>query len=541
MRSTYYCKLTTLRQRGDRLAEIPDLRGRVTDRAIRAEPHAVLPRLFVVDRVGDGFELTPDVAANLRRTVGGLPVETGGLIGGSRLTGTVSKFWFDDGASASSITYDGDPTRHGPVLKAWNAAGDSWLGLVHSHPRNFSRLSSPDLDIVRRNLEVNRGMRGRFVAPIAHSEADGGYELHSFLVRLVAGAPTPRPMHLPVVQHRFRPVAIQDELFARIRTAVDLELLASTRVVIVGCGGAAALAELLVRQGVGEIVLIDPDVVSPSNVATQMSGRSTHDLGRPKVLTTAERLLDLGTDTRIVAVHASLDDLDDVEIGWLLHERLDGNSPRVSLLVGATDNFLAQARVARLGLHHSVGTLVAGAFPGGVGFQLAHAFPSVSHACIRCALGPVYRHQLANADGPVDGRSEGSCLAVSPIMEGTTLMVLLAMAHRADPTPSETHVGARRWRDTYDTLGVRNLLHQQILPEPHFSDHVPGFGSFTKALAGAARPDALRMGAPLSLLQEPENLATGFDACGDCGGGGDLTAVKDTFDDCRLPMEQGAR
>ena len=57
--------------------------------------------------------------------------------------------------------------------------------------------------------------------------------------------------------------------FARVQTAYDVPLLAQSRVVVVGTGGARGLVEDLARTGIGEIGLIDPDVSSVENVGTQ--------------------------------------------------------------------------------------------------------------------------------------------------------------------------------------------------------------------------------------------------------------------------------
>lgn len=535
MRTNVARPYSTQKQPTNKTSGLPDLSIMRSDRPIQARPLPGHDRVFVVDRPAVAFHLTPRVSKAIRTTVGARPAESGGLLGGSRLTGAVTEFWFDSQAPTTAASYESDPGRDGPVLRAWNSGGVSWLGLCHSHPRSLVQPSSADLEMCARNLDRNKGMRNRFLAPIIQTEPSGGYALHGWEVAIDRRRPVPRPIDFAVVDTASHVSAADPDMFARIAKAVDLDLMTSTRVVLVGCGGASTLAEYLARQGVGEIVLIDPDVVSIPNLATQTSGRSTADLGRPKVLVTAERITALGSHTRVVAVHAALDDLHDEEVGWLLNQPLDGPAPRVSLLVGATDSFMANARVARLGLHHCVGTLVAGAYPGGVGFQLAHALPGVTRACIRCALGQAYRVQFARDGGPRDGVSEGANIWVGGMLDGTAGMVLTAMAHRADPRPSDQE-GAARWRETYDLLGCRNLVHAQVLPDPHFTHHMPDFRLFARSIQGADRPDALICGAPLHLPQDPEHPDFGFERCIDCGGTGDLQRLEGTFTDCRLDL-----
>ncbi|MBM4321561.1 MAG: HesA/MoeB/ThiF family protein, partial [Deltaproteobacteria bacterium] len=62
------------------------------------------------------------------------------------------------------------------------------------------------------------------------------------------------------------------------------------RIVLVGVGGLGSASALaLARGGVGELVLVDPDRVEPSNLARQVIYRMD-DLGRPKAEAAAERL-----------------------------------------------------------------------------------------------------------------------------------------------------------------------------------------------------------------------------------------------------------
>lgn len=68
------------------------------------------------------------------------------------------------------------------------------------------------------------------------------------------------------------------------------QVLADLRIAVVGCGGTgSAVAEQLVRLGVQNLLLIDPDVLSASNV-TRVYGSTLEQVGRPKVDGLAEHL-----------------------------------------------------------------------------------------------------------------------------------------------------------------------------------------------------------------------------------------------------------
>ncbi len=83
-----------------------------------------------------------------------------------------------------------------------------------------------------------------------------------------------------------------------------LAALRRSRVAVLGLGGVGgAAAEQLCRAGVGGMLVVDFDVVAPSNLNRQVVAlRST--LGRPKVAALAERLGDIDPDCRVQARQA---------------------------------------------------------------------------------------------------------------------------------------------------------------------------------------------------------------------------------------------
>lgn len=104
--------------------------------------------------------------------------------------------------------------------------------------------------------------------------------------------------------------------------------LAQASAAIVGVGAIGSVsAEMLARAGVGTLLLIDRDIVEPSNLQRQML-YSERDIGRPKAHAAADRLraIDKGLTLEPIAVHL------DAELA-LDHLR------RVDVIVDGTDNF----------------------------------------------------------------------------------------------------------------------------------------------------------------------------------------------------------
>lgn len=79
-----------------------------------------------------------------------------------------------------------------------------------------------------------------------------------------------------------------------------LSRLARSRVALFGVGGVGSYAaEALARAGIGELILIDSDTVSRSNINRQLCALES-TVGRPKVEVIAERLRDINPNVKVV-------------------------------------------------------------------------------------------------------------------------------------------------------------------------------------------------------------------------------------------------
>ena len=124
-----------------------------------------------------------------------------------------------------------------------------------------------------------------------------------------------------------------DAAMARLRAA---------RVAVFGVGGVGgACAESLARTGVGALLLVDDDVVRPSNLNRQIVATSA-TLGRPKVEAFAERLADAAPDCRVEArcVRYGADTADGFGLGAF------------NVVIDAIDDVAAKALLIRRVLAH---------------------------------------------------------------------------------------------------------------------------------------------------------------------------------------------
>ena len=97
----------------------------------------------------------------------------------------------------------------------------------------------------------------------------------------------------------------EESIFQRLEPllgAEGMERIAGLRVIVFGIGGVGSwCAESLVRSGVRQLTIVDPDVVCPSNVNRQLMA-TMETLGRPKVEALRERLLSINPEASVTAL-----------------------------------------------------------------------------------------------------------------------------------------------------------------------------------------------------------------------------------------------
>jgi hypothetical protein len=150
-----------------------------------------------------------------------------------------------------------------------------------------------------------------------------------------------------VVGSRIHVMSSDDSIEQRIDPSFDRNIralggdiqraLGSLRVGIVGCGGTgSAVAEELVRLGVRNFALCDPDHLSASNV-TRVYGSRPDDVGRPKVEVLAAHLRAIAPDAEVAAMRSSI-----------VAEAVAREFANVDVVFGCTDDNAGRLVLSRL-------------------------------------------------------------------------------------------------------------------------------------------------------------------------------------------------
>ncbi|HQD24788.1 MAG TPA: HesA/MoeB/ThiF family protein [Methanoculleus sp.] len=148
------------------------------------------------------------------------------------------------------------------------------------------------------------------------------------------------------------------------------ERLSKARLAIVGAGGLGCpVALYLAAAGVGEIRLIDGDLVDLTNLNRQVL-HTESDIGRPKVESAAAKLRAQNPGIRVAAIQAALDE-----------GNAAGHLAGVDLVIDAADNFAVRYTLNRAAIRMGV-PLIHGAVSGFDG-QAMTIIPGRT-ACLEC-------------------------------------------------------------------------------------------------------------------------------------------------------------
>ena len=118
-----------------------------------------------------------------------------------------------------------------------------------------------------------------------------------------------------------------------------LNTLNKASVALFGVGGVGSwCAEGLIRSGIGKLMIVDSDVVNPSNINRQLPATSI-TVGRPKVEVLGERLREINPDAEITALQRtySWEVRDEFDLGGYDYviDAIDSLSSKVELIINA--------------------------------------------------------------------------------------------------------------------------------------------------------------------------------------------------------------
>jgi len=297
-----------------------------------------------------------------------------------------------------------------------------------------------------------------------------------------------------------------DEYFEKVASLYPDKVLDKV-IVCVGTGGARSFLENCARSGFRNYILIDADVVSPSNVATQ--GVFISEMGKKKVDAIRDRIIDINPSAKVVCVDRFLDNsMSDEEFKTIM-DLFPNKKPNDYLILGCTDNFEAQKRSSLLALKYGTPYLAAMMYEGGAAAEIIFVYPGVTESCPRCLLRDRFEKY---ENGFVNDVTSSSCpiFATERMNSLKGYIALMLLMYRED----ENSPFSRMLDDVKD----RNFV--EIRLTPYLKDSKLGIGLFDRVFEGASR--YVYFDETLWIPQHPDRIENGEENCRLCGGTGDL-------------------
>lgn len=206
--------------------------------------------------------------------------------------------------------------------------------------------------------------------------------------------------------------------YSRITGSVDVSIMQSSHIVIVGAGGSYSLATSLARTGIGKLTVLDFDTVEETNIVRQ--GYKQSDIGTFKVDALGVEVQSINSEVQYTGITKNFLEMND--------EELDAIFKDADLLLFLTDSFKAQSFGNIIALKYNKPAIWSGWYEGSRTAELFFQVPDYTTACFRCACSSRY---LANEKEEVKASSHCNTIFHSELLDSFIGMISLAILHRS--------------------------------------------------------------------------------------------------------------
>lgn len=206
--------------------------------------------------------------------------------------------------------------------------------------------------------------------------------------------------------------------YSRITGSVDVSIMQSSHIVIVGAGGSYSLATSLARTGIRKLTVLDFDKVEETNIVRQ--GYKQSDIGTFKVDALGVEVQSINSEVQYTGITKNFLEMND--------EELDAIFKEADLLLFLTDSFKAQSFGNIIALKYNKPAIWSGWYEGSRTAELFFQVPDYTTACFRCACSSRY---IANEKEEVKASSNSNTIFHSELLDSFIGMISLAILHRS--------------------------------------------------------------------------------------------------------------
>lgn len=361
----------------------------------------------------------------------------------------IDTVFFVDKSKSTQTSCEPDVEFCNKKIREWYERGIEFRGFVHSHPGSYYQPSIADLEYADKIMEALDMDSIELPIVILYPRYDGGCTIFWYtLDRDIKFTGEPREVNILPGNQPQAP----SNLFSRIQNTVPVDELQESTIIQIGCGGSAGATEAMARCGVGNFILIDPDVCEPRNVLTQRSYIA--DSGQAKVKALANKILNVNPKAKVdIHWRAIAKDTTIEEFVEMLPEDTFKDPSKV-LIVASTDDFSAQDAILNLALKLGVPFMAPQMYADGLASEITFYYPGVTKTCPKCILHNRYEEYAKGYKNTVtsEGTIYPSVLQTNALEAQIALMLLLY------------HKGNNRYTNMLDEVADRNLVLLRLAP-----------------------------------------------------------------------------
>lgn len=260
----------------------------------------------------------------------------------------------------------------------------------------------------------------------------------------------------------------QEGIFSRTLGVLSKDII-NKKVLVVGVGSVGSyISEQMIRSGVGNLILIDPDEVEYSNLSR--TNYFVSDVGKAKVVALAGHLYNINPTIQL--------EYYDLDIHTFNSTQLNALFIQSDVVVAATDDPSAQRTINRFAYSNGKPAVFVGLYEGADGGEVILSIPEAT-PCYQCATS--IRHQVEQVSGDVTvktdygtGKLEGVIALPADIhhVSSAAVKIILSLL-----IPEESNVKLKGFvlpaikKDfTYLTFSMKD----QYWFYPHIFQDVPG-------------------------------------------------------------------
>lgn len=172
---------------------------------------------------------------------------------------------------------------------------------------------------------------------------------------------------------------LYQNIFSRNKGILETDVMATKRVVILGCGSVGSLVGMeLARSGVGHFFLVDADVVEYHNICRHQCG--IEDVGDLKINALERKILNINPKAKIEKFNGIVQNVPEARFSEFCKE---GDT----VFVGCADNRAADVFANRISSYFSSAFLSIGFWERAYAGEIFYHIPGRGMPCYSCALG----------------------------------------------------------------------------------------------------------------------------------------------------------